>query len=96
LEILPCQTSTKGNPRTWDPTPEPILDYEVRMVVYETKETLVMDVEDVSDVFCKAFIDDKDKKETDCHYRAQGGKASFNYRLLFNMKAPRKNYTLTL
>lgn len=96
VEIYPCSTSTKGNPRTYDPTPEPILDYELRLVIYDTKETLIMDAEGVSDVFCKAYLDDKDKKETDCHYRAQSGKASFNYRLLYNLKAPRKNYTLTI
>lgn len=55
-----------------------------------------MDDEGVSDVFIKAFVDDKDKKETDCHYRCKYKKASFNYRLLFNVKAPRKNYDLTL
>jgi len=27
------------------------------------------DAEGTSDVFIKAFIDDKDKKESDCHYR---------------------------
>ena len=70
VEIHPCSTSTKGNPRTYDPTPEPILDYELRLVIYDTKETLIMDAEGVSDVFCKAYLDDKDKKETDCHYRA--------------------------
>ena len=55
-----------------------------------------MDTEGVSDIFIKAYIDDKDKKETDCHYRAQNGKGSFNYRLVYNLKAPRKNYNLTL
>ena len=28
-----------------------------------------MDVEDCSDVFIKAYVEDKDRKETDCHYR---------------------------
>lgn len=55
-----------------------------------------MDAEGTSDVFVKAFVDDKDKKETDTHYRCTTKKASFNYRLLFNVSAPRKNYNLTL
>jgi hypothetical protein len=50
----------------------------------------------VSDVFIKAWIDDKEKKETDTHYRCSDGKASFNYRLLYGIKAPRKNTNLTL
>lgn len=55
-----------------------------------------MNAEGTSDVFVKAFVDDKDKKETDTHYRCTTKKASFNYRLLFNVSAPRKNYNLTL
>lgn len=29
----------------------------------------MMDNEGTSDVFVKAYVDDKDKKETDTHYR---------------------------
>ena len=55
-----------------------------------------MDAEGTSDVFIKAHIDDTDKQETDTHFRCQDGNASFNYRLLYNVSAPRKNTTLTL
>lgn len=72
------------------------MDYEVRVVVYDTKETPCTDAEGVSDVFIKAYIDDKDKKETDTHFRCSDGNASFNYRLLFNVKAPRTNYNMVL
>jgi hypothetical protein len=41
-------------------------------------------------------MDDKEKKETDTHFRCQNGKASFNYRLLFDVKAPKKNYNFTV
>lgn len=82
--------------KTWDLTPEPVLDYEVRLVIYDTKDTLMMDAEGTSDVFIKAYVDDKDKKETDTHYRCSSKKASFNYRMLFNVKAPRKNYNLSV
>ena len=53
-----------------------------------------MDYEGTSDVFLKVFMDDKDKKETDTHYRCQNGKASFNYRLVYQAKAPRPNYNI--
>lgn len=53
-------------------------------------------MEGTSDVFVKAFIDNNDKKETDTHFRCQNGKASFNYRLLYDVKAPTNNYNLTL
>jgi hypothetical protein len=68
----------------------------VRVCIYDTLDVVCADVEGTSDVFIKAFIDDKDKKETDTHFRCQNGKASFNYRLLFDAKAPRQNYNLTL
>ena len=48
-------------------------------------------------MFIKAYIDDKDKKSTDTHYRCQDGCASFNYRMLFDIKAPEKpTYELVL
>jgi hypothetical protein len=53
-------------------------------------------MEGTSDVFIKAYMDDKDKKETDTHFRCNNGKASFNYRLLYNVKAPAKHYLFTL
>ena len=74
----------------------PEKDYEVRVVVWDTEDVKVMDVEDVSDVFVKCHIDDKEKRQTDCHYRCQEGKASFNYRLLFDVKAPRPDYRFTM
>ena len=68
----------------------------MRFVIYDTKDVPCEDAEGTSDVFIKAYIDDNDKKESDCHYRCKDGKASFNYRLLFNVKAPRKNNNMTL
>ena len=96
LEIHQPVTSTKGCDKVFELTPQPILDYEVRLVIWDTKDVKTMDWEGTSDVFVKAWFDDKEKKESDCHYRCSNGKASFNYRLLYNIKAPRKNYLLTL
>jgi hypothetical protein len=57
----------------------------------------MMDVEGTSDVYCRAFFDSREEvHETDTHYRCQNGKASFNYRLLYNLKHPRKDYKLTV
>ena len=47
----------------------PPKEFEVRVVVWDTLEVKVMDIEDVSDVFVKCHIEDNDKRETDCHYR---------------------------
>jgi hypothetical protein len=68
----------------------------VRLVVWDTKEIKIMDAEGTSDVFIKAFFDNKKALETDTHFRCQDGKASFNYRLKFNEVFPRKDYKLSL
>jgi hypothetical protein len=56
-----------------------------------------MDDEGTSDVFIKTFFDSKEEvKETDTHFRCSDGKASFNYRHIFHLKHPRKDYNLTI
>lgn len=58
----------------------------------DTKDVPCMDFEGTSDVYITAYIDDKNKKSTDTHYRCQNGAASFNYRMLFDVEAPRHDY----
>lgn len=71
--------------------PEPIKDYQIRLSVMDTKDVPCEDFEGVSDVFIRCYIDDTDKKDTDTHFRCSSGAASFNYRLLLDVKSPRKN-----
>lgn len=96
LEILPTSKSTGTDERVWDITPRPQKEYEMRVVVWDTKDVVAADWEGVSDVFIRAFFDSKKAKETDTHYRCQNGKASFNYRLLYNMNAPADDYNFTV
>ena len=69
LEISATNTSNKSAEKIWDITPLPQRDFELRIVVWDTKDVKDMDMEGVSDVFIKAWMDDKDKKETDTHFR---------------------------
>lgn len=62
-------TTGKKAPRVYDIKPQPQLEYQVRLVIYDTQDIPAMDVEGTSDVFIKAHIDDKDKQETDTHFR---------------------------
>lgn len=48
--------------KIWDISPEPILDYQIRLSVLDTENIPMMDYEGTSDVFMKVYIDDKDKK----------------------------------
>lgn len=65
-------------------------------MVWDTKDVIAADWEGTSDVFIRCFFDTKNAKETDTHYRCQDGKASFNYRLLFDTKAPADDYNFTI
>jgi hypothetical protein len=69
VEINLTNTSTKSESKVWDITPLPSRDYEVRLVVWDTKDVICTDVEGTSDVFIKAYLDSSDKKETDTHFR---------------------------
>ena len=62
----------------------------MRVVVWDTKDVAMMDIEGTSDVFIKAKFEhgSGSSKETDTHYRCKDGIASFNYRLLFDFLAP--------
>jgi len=82
--------------KIWDISPQPVLNYQVRLSVLDTEYIPIKDIEGTSDVFIKAYIDDQDKKMTDTHYRCMDGCASFNYRLIFDVKAPRKDYLLVI
>ena len=68
----------------WNVEPRPVKEYEVRFVVWDTKDVVAMDFEGTSDVFFKCFFDNKFSKESDTHFRCSNGKASFNWRMLFN------------
>lgn len=54
----------------YDISPKPPEEYEIRLVIFDTLDIKMMDDEGTSDVFVKAFFDQKEEShETDCHYR---------------------------
>lgn len=70
----------------------------MRVIVWETKDIELFDVEGTSDVFVRGFVDSNKDQHTDTHFRCQNGKASFNWRLIFpvTLSANRVNNVLTL
>ena len=69
----------------------------MRVCIFGTEEIKMMDDGGTSDVFFRCFFDSKkDAQETDTHFRNQDGKASFNYRLMYKVKYPRKDYRFTI
>ena len=55
-----------------------------------------MDIEGKTDLYIKCWIDDKEKKSTDTHYRCMSGNGSFNYRCLIDFDMPRESKVLVL
>lgn len=66
------------------------------MAVYDTENIPCEDIEGTSDVYIKSYIDNRPKHQTDTHYRCMNGAASFNYRMVFDVEAPRKDCVLVL
>jgi Ca2+-dependent lipid-binding protein len=95
VEIDDADSKAANNPSI-DISPEAVKDFELRLVVWKTKEIEMMDWEGTSDVFMRAYLQPEDDQLSDTHWRCQNGEASFNYRLLFNVKSQQKSYNLTI
>ena len=94
VEIFEKSDSINMTP--WLISPEPISKIELRLVIWETEDMRMMDVEDTSDIYVTAFIDEKEKQSTDTHFRCQNGNASFNWRIVMQIDVPRNNNRLTI
>ena len=94
VEIFEKSDSINMTP--WQICPEPITKVQIRLVIWETEDMRMMDMEDTSDIYVTAFIDPKDKQSTDTHYRCQTGIASFNWRIVLDVDVPRANNKLTI
>ena len=70
----------------WDVSPPPAQDWELRLVVWDTKDVVCQDLntlDNMNDLYVIAQYADGAKQETDTHWRSKGGKAHFNWRMLF-------------
>ena len=94
VEIFNKKNSINISP--WQINPEPAGKIELRLIIWETEDMRMMDVEDTSDIYVTAFFDVDKKQSTDVHYRCQTGNASFNWRIVMELDVPRINNRLTL
>jgi hypothetical protein len=61
--------------------------FEVRVVLWKAKNVPPQDTfEGMSDLFVKVWPEGCDVQETDTHWRAKKGKASWNWRMLFDVE----------
>ena len=94
LEIF--EASQKAQKIPWKIAQEPITELQVRLIVWETEDMEMMDVEGTSDIYIVGYFDQNEAQKTDVHYRCQNGEASFNWRMLLPLKLPVQRPQLTL
>ena len=94
LEIF--KASDKSTVPIWKISPEPMTEFEVRFIVWETEDMEMMDVEGTSDIYVIGYIDQNERQKTDVHFRCQTGNASFNWRMLLPLKLPAQKPELTI
>merc|ERR1711871_441248 len=65
----------------------PTQTFQLHVVIWNAKDVPAMDsLENMSDLFVKCWPEGSDPQTTDTHWRAKKGKASWNYRLLFDVE----------
>ena len=94
LEMFDEEEGNKMEP--WNIIPEPKNNLEMRLIIYETEGMENLDIEDTSDIYVLAFLDNGKKFQTDVHYRCSTGQGSFNWRMKIPVEFPRDKFDLTL
>jgi len=73
----------------------PTAIFEVRMIVWKAKNVVSMDsLTNMNDTYVKAFIEGTEKQTTDIHWRAKKGKASWNWRMKFDVQLGHNTRTM--
>ena len=90
--------SKKAGDGPMDITPEPVREFEMRLIIWKTKDIEMMDFEGTSDVYVRSFMDVAEDHLTDTHWRCQTGEASFNWRNIIKIKTkqPKDDYKITI
>ena len=94
MEIIPADR--KELVKEWDITLKPPTFYEVRICVLNCKD-IPMDSTCMCDPYFRGYFDSaEEEQETDTHFRCSDGKPDYQYRLIFKMALPRKDFKFTL
>ncbi|OMJ83746.1 hypothetical protein SteCoe_15288 [Stentor coeruleus] len=83
-------------PAPLDITEKPPEEYEARLIIWQTDGVESYDVEETSDIYIRAIVNDSKPKETDTHYRCQNGQGQFNWRMKFPITLPSEDCRVTL
>jgi hypothetical protein len=83
--------------KKWFINPAPKVELEMRLVVWEGKNTPCLDVEDMSDYYFTCFVNPSERQSTDVHFRCEKGfSPSFNWRIILPIHAPTNNDLLNI
>jgi uncharacterized membrane protein len=73
----------------------PTAIFEVRIIIWKAKNVVSMDsLTNMNDTYVKAFIEGTEKQTTDIHWRAKKGKASWNWRMKFDVQLGHNTRTM--
>jgi len=89
-------TSKLSNAPAKDISPEPVKEYEMRFIIWKTRDIEMMDFEGTSDVYVRTFLDSEDDHLTDTHWRNTNGNANFNWRNLIKIKSQQDEYLVNI
>ena len=94
MEIIPADR--KDMTKEWDISLNPPEYFEIRICVLNCKE-IPLDSQGMVDAYFRGFFDSaEEEQETDTHFRCSDGKPDFEYRWLFKIAVPRKDYKFTI
>lgn len=89
-------TKSAEAPPVIDITPEPIIEYEMRLVIWKTRDVQATDFELTSDHYIRTYVNPDESHYTDTHWRCHTGKGSFNWRNLIKVPTKQQQYLLTV
>ena len=89
-------TESKSLPEPYDISARPPAEFEARVIVWKAQDVPNMDPEGLSDTFVVVRLNTLPEKETDTHYRAARGRASWNWRMTFPIMLPQEANILTV
>lgn len=79
-----------------DITPPPPRPFQLRVIVWRARDVASGDrMTSMNDLYTRCWIEGQRPQETDTHWRAKGGKGSFNWRFKFDIELPYDHPVLT-
>ena len=73
-----------------DITPPPPRKFQFRVIVWRARDVFASERTGMNDLYARVWLEGQRPAETDTHWRAKGGKGSFNWRFKWDVELPYK------